>query len=55
MEKSMRLIIVALLLTVFGGCCFIPVEEGGHRDGGRGGDHREHRGGDRGDDHGDHH
>ena len=52
--KSIRLIIVTLLLTVCSGCCFVPVEEGGHRHSGGGGDHGEHRGGDRGE-HGDHH
>jgi hypothetical protein len=53
MKKSIRLIIVTLLFTVCSGC-FIPVEKGGHRHGGGGGDHGEHRGGDSGE-HGDHH
>jgi hypothetical protein len=50
MKKSIRLIIVTLLLTVCSGCCFM---EGDHQgDGGHGGG--EHMGGDR-EGHGSHH
>lgn len=50
MMKTMRLLIIGVLLLVFSGCFPVFVPESG-----RGGGHEEHGGGERGGGHGEHH